>query len=513
MEKERLNMKSIYITTPIYYPNSDPHIGTAYTTIIADFLSRYYKMKNYKVFFLTGNDENSVKVEEAAQKLGLKPKEYVDKMAELFKQIWSKLDIQYDKFIRTTDEYHVKTASYVFNKLYKESYIYKGNYEGWYCKSCETFWPKSKVGQDKLCPNTECQKPLQWIKEDNYFFKLSYFQEKLIKFYEENPDNIFPKTRYNEILSFIKSGLQDISVSRKNLEWGIKVPFDINYTIYVWIDALTNYISALGYPENFMMDYWENIYHIMGKDIIRFHAVIWPSILMALNLPSPKKIIAHGWLTTPSNEKISKSKGGDMFNLKEFVFNNPPYLIMALRYYLLREGSFGDDIPVNLERFIQIYNSELANNLGNLVSRVVTLIQKNLDNKVIKKQEISEVFNLAQETENNFNKLIENFEFSKAIEVILNFSSYLNKMIEEKKPWELKNNKEKLNDILFELSYGILAISKLIYPVMPQISIKILKQMGISKINFELKDIDSLKIKYKEILFPTIKEYSIKLST
>lgn len=494
-------MRVIYITTPIYYPNSDPHIGTAYTTCIADFLSRYYKMKNYDVFFLTGNDENSVKVEEAARKANKETKEYVDQMAILFKDIWNKLYIEYDKFIRTTDEEHVRTATYVFQKLFEEGYIYKSFYEGWYCKNCETFWPKSKVGEDKKCPNVECQRELEWLKEDNYFFKLSAFQDRLIEFYENNPDVIFPKARYNEVLSFIKMGLQDISVSRKNVEWGIKVPFDKEYTIYVWIDALTNYITGIGYPDNFKAHYWENVHHIMGKDIIRFHAVIWPSILMALKLPLPKKIIAHGWLITASKEKISKSKGGDIFNLKDFVFSNPPHLIMALRYYLLREGSFGEDIPVSLERFTQIYNSELANNFGNLVSRVLAIIQKNLDGQVYKQTDISSLANIIDSFTSKYYNYVENYEFSKALEMVVEIANILNKKIEENKPWEI-NDREKLNNLMFELIFGIVNIAKLLYPALPYTSKKILEQIGLSSFD---TNIEKVEIKYREALFPTIK--------
>lgn len=494
-------MNAIYITTPIYYPNSDPHIGTAYTTCVADFLSRYYKMKNHDVFFLTGNDENSVKVEEAAKKVNKETKEYVDQMAILFKDIWNKLQIEYDKFIRTTDEEHVKAATYIFKKLFEEGYIYKSFYEGWYCKNCETFWPKSKVGEDKKCPNVECQRELEWLKEDNYFFKLSAFQDSLIEFYENNPDVIFPKARYNEVLSFIKMGLQDISVSRKNIEWGIKVPFDREYTIYVWIDALTNYITGIGYPDNFKAHYWENVHHIMGKDIIRFHAVIWPSILMALKLPLPKKIIAHGWLITAGKEKISKSKGGDIFNLKDFVFSNPPYLIMALRYYLLREGSFGEDIPVSLERFTQIYNSELANNFGNLVSRVLAIIQKNLDGQVYKHTDISSLANIIDSFTSKYYHHVENYEFSKALEMVVEIANILNKKIEENKPWEI-NDREKLNNLMFELIFGIVNIAKLLYPVIPYTSKKILEQIGLSSFD---TNIEKVEIKYREALFPTIK--------
>ncbi|MCX7758295.1 MAG: methionine--tRNA ligase [bacterium] len=499
-------MKHIYITTPIYYPNSDPHIGTAYTTCIADFIARYYKQRNYDVFLMTGNDENSIKVHETAQNLKIDTHTYINQMAELFKQIWQKLGIEYNKFIRTTDDYHIKTVELVFNILYERGYIYKSHYEGWYCKSCETFWTKTKVSENKTCPNIECQKPLEVVKEDNYFFRLSAFQEKLLKFYEQNPETIFPKSRYNEILSFIRMGLQDISVSRKNIEWGIKVPFDKEYIIYVWIDALTNYISGIGYPDNFFEHYWQNTYHIMGKDIIRFHAVIWPSILMALDLNLPKKIIAHGWLTTSENQKISKSKGGDMFNLKNFVFNKPDYLIMGLRYYLLREGSFGEDVPVSVERFQQIYNSELANNLGNLVSRVLALTQKNLDGIVYKKSEFSFIHNLSQKTRNDFENSVENFEFSKSMDSVIDLANFLNKKIEENRPWELTNDKESLNKLMFELIYGIIVIAKLIYPALPNISLKILDQLGIGDLNIDEKVLDKIEVKYREPLFPVLRD-------
>ncbi|MEN3014703.1 MAG: methionine--tRNA ligase [bacterium] len=507
-------MSKVYITTPIYYPNSDPHVGTAYTTIVADFLARYYRQRGKTVFYLTGTDENSVKVEEAAQKLNKPTKQYVDEMASIFREIWQKLNISYDKFIRTTDDYHIQTAQFVFQKLYEKGYIYKSYYEGWYCNSCETFWPSSKLGDEKVCPNIECRKPLTIVKEDNYFFKLSDFQEKLIKYYEQNPDSIFPKTRYNEVLSFIKMGLQDISVSRKNIEWGIKVPFDPNYTIYVWIDALTNYISGIGYPYNFEEEYWQNVYHIMGKDIIRFHAVIWPSILLALGLEPPKKLIVHGWLTTPENKKISKSTGGDIFKLREFISNNPEHMIMGLRYYLLKEGSFGEDIPISVERYVQIYNSDLANNVGNLLSRIVALIQKNLESKVYKKSSLEFIPTLYSQVLKEYNKYVENFEFSKAMDIIIDFSNHLNKKIEENRPWEMKNQKDKLNDLMFELCLGLVGIFTFLYPAIPYSSYQALNQLGLEKIldkaSFNVSDlyldgIESFEIRSRQVLFPAIK--------
>ncbi|MCS7164963.1 MAG: methionine--tRNA ligase [Candidatus Calescibacterium sp.] len=497
-------MSKIYITTPIYYPNADPHVGTAYTTCIADFLSRYYQQRNFDVFFMTGNDENSIKVHETAQKLKKDTQKYTDEMADIFKQIWQKLEIQYTKFIRTTDKEHINTVEYVFNKLYQEGHIYKSYYEGWYCRNCETFWTKSKIGDNKLCPNIECQRPLELIKEDNYFLRLSNFQEKLLKFYEENPEVIFPPTRYNEVISFIKMGLQDISVSRKSVEWGIKIPFDKDYVIYVWLDALLNYISGIGYPNKFMHDYWKNVHHIMGKDIIRFHAIIWPSILMALNLDLPRKLIVHGWLTTPDNQKISKSKGGDIFNLKDFVMNSPPHLIMALRYYLIREGSFGEDVPVSLERFRHIYTSELANNIGNLISRVLALVQKNLENTVQKKSDFKFIHNVIDKTTKDFDNHIQKFELSKGIESILELANFLNKSIEENRPWELAKNKEQLNNLMFEMVYGVLFLAKLLYPIIPYTSRKIIDQLGIESLDFNPIDLERVEVRYREPLFPAL---------
>lgn len=495
-----------YITTPIYYPNSEPHIGTAYTTIACDVISRFYKQKNYDVFFLTGTDENSNKIIESANKVNKKPIEYVNEMAELFKNIWKNLDIEYTKFIRTTEDYHIKTAQFVFQKLYEQGYIYKGLYEGWYCIHCETFWTTSKVDDSKLCPNIECRRPLNYIKEENYFFKLSAFEDKLLKYYEDNPDFVYPDYRFNEVVSFVKSGLQDLSVSRKYNNWGIKVPFDQDYSIYVWIDALTNYISALGYP--FELDlfdkYWEVAYHMVGKDIIRFHAVIWPAILMALNIKLPKKIIAHGWLMY-DNQKISKSKGGDIFNLKEIALSNDKIKISALRYYLLREGSFGQDIPVSLERFKYIYTSELSNNIGNLFSRVLAIIERKLNKYVFKESDFSYIQNsFINERLSNFDKELSNFNYSKAVLEILNLADYLNKIIENYKVWEIKD--KNLNQIMYELVYSLVVLNKMLYPFMPFIANNILEQLNLplESLKWDYTIPDSFNIKERKILFPKI---------
>jgi methionyl-tRNA synthetase len=500
-----------YITTPIYYPNSEPHIGTAYTTIACDVISRFYKQKNYDIFFLTGTDENSNKIIESATKLNKDPKEYVDEMAVLFKTIWKNLDIEYTKFIRTTEDYHIKTAQFVFKKLYDQGYIYKGLYEGWYCIHCETFWPSSKVDESKLCPNIECKRPLNYIKEENYFFKLSAFEDKLLKYYHENPDFVYPDYRFNEVISFVKSGLQDLSVSRKYNSWGIRVPFDESFSIYVWIDALTNYISVLGYP--FELDlfnkYWEVAHHMVGKDIIRFHAVIWPAILMALNLKLPQKIVVHGWLTY-DNQKISKSKGGDIFNLKNIALSNDKIKISAIRYYLLREGSFGQDIPVSLERFKYIYTSELSNNIGNLFSRVLAIIDKKLNKQVFKESDFKYIsISFINEVITNFDKGLSNFNYSKAILEILNLADYLNKVIEENKVWEIKDNK--LNQIMYELLYSLIVLNKMMYPFMPFISNSIIEQLNLDEesLKWDSKVSEIINVKERRILFPKIENVVI----
>jgi methionyl-tRNA synthetase len=500
-----------YITTPIYYPNSEPHIGTAYTTIACDVISRFYKQKNYDVFFLTGTDENSNKIIESATKLNKDPKEYVDEMAVLFKTIWKNLDIEYTKFIRTTEDYHIKTAQFVFKKLYDQGYIYKGLYEGWYCIHCETFWLASKVDESKLCPNIECRRPLNYIKEENYFFKLSAFEDKLLKYYQENPDFVYPDYRFNEVISFVKTGLQDLSVSRKYNNWGIRVPFDESFSIYVWIDALTNYISALGYPFELELfnKYWEVAYHMVGKDIIRFHAVIWPAILMALNLKLPQKIIVHGWLTY-DNQKISKSKGGDIFNLKNIALSNDKIKISAIRYYLLREGSFGQDIPVSLERFKYIYTSELSNNIGNLFSRVLAIIDKKLNKQVFKESDFKYIsISFINEVITNFDKGLSNLNYSKAILEILNLADYLNKVIEENKVWEIKDNK--LNQIMYELLYSLIVLNKMMYPLIPFISNSIVEQLNLDEesLKWDSKVSEIISVKERRILFPKIENVVI----
>ncbi len=478
----------IYITTPIYYPNAEPHIGTAYTTIVADTLTRYYRLRGEEVFFLTGTDENSLKVDKAAKREGISTKQYVDQIVERFKEYWEKLDIKYDDFIRTTEERHRRTVQYVFKYMMERGYIYRSHYEGWYCVHCETFWPKSKVGTEHRCPNPECGRELQWVGEENYFFKLSEFADKLLETYEANPDMIFPESRYNEVVSFIKHGLEDQCVSRSSVQWGIPIPDDPTHVVYVWFDALLNYISAIGYPYDMdrFRKYWPADLHLIGKDILRFHAVIWPAMLMALNLPLPRKIVAHGWLVS-GGQKISKSRGGFQLTLKDLLQRFPAD---AIRYYLLREGSFGQDLEVSPEGFIERYNRELANDWGNLVSRVISMGHKYFKGMISKSEDKIKADFVRVKA--RYDNAIQEYRFSVAVQEILDIVYQLNAMVERERPWELNRagKRSQLETLLWNLLEGIRLTAGLAYPIMPTSSKIILKQLGL---NFDEGDYRTLR--------------------
>ncbi len=510
-----------YITTPIYYVNDSPHIGHAYTTIAADVIARFKRLAGYEVLFSTGTDEHGQKIEKAAREKGMTPKELADSVVGRFKNLWKILDIEYDDFIRTTEERHEKTVTYFFEKLKEKGAIYKGTYEGWYCVSCETYWPESQLVDGK-CP--DCGRKVEKLKEDSYFFRMSSYQDALLKHIEENPEFIQPETRKNEIVSFVKQGLKDQSISRlrKNLSWGIPLPQDPEHVIYVWFDALINYLTILGYPEDEekVSKFWPEVTHLVGKDILRFHAVIWPTMLMAADLTPPKRVFAHGWWLS-EGEKMSKSKGNVIDPVKVVEkYGKDPF-----RYFLLREVPFGQDGNFAEALFIKRYNSDLANDLGNLLNRTLPLVHRYREGIVPEPGEYQDLENnliqLKEEVFSNVEKLFDALSFSQAFEEIWRFIRATNKYMDEAAPWRLaKEGKEKrLDTVLYTLLEAIRLISMLVYPVIPSSSQKMRYQLGL-KGRWENGDFvnkgnwgmlrPGTRVKEPEPIFPRIDVKNIK---
>jgi len=474
-------MKKFYVTTPIYYPSANAHLGHCYSTIAADTLARFKRMQGFDVIFSTGSDEHGQKIENCARKAGVTPKKFVDDIVSNFKKLWDILNISYDKFIRTTDDYHVKSVSRIFTKLYNEGKIYKGKYTGWYCVPCESFFTETQLIDGK-CP--DCGRDVVKQDEEAYFFKLSEYQDRILDILRNKKDFILPESRKNEMINFVEQGLQDLCVSRSSFNWGIPVEFDKSHVVYVWLDALTNYINLLRYPDgDDFKKFWPADVHIMGKEIVRFHSVIWPAILMALDLPLPKKIFGHGWILYGDGDKMSKSKG----NVVDPFILCDKYGADALRYFLLREIPFGSDGLFSVELFIKRINSDLANDLGNLLSRSTALVDKYFNSSLIYQKSYSseddKILEIASELALKCEKNLDDLKFSHYLTDIWALVSECNKYIDLCAPWNLAKDdskRDRLSTVLYNILESLRVVSILINPVMPDTSKKIQNQLGIS---------------------------------
>ena len=484
--------KNYYITTPIYYPSAKPHMGHAYSSIIADFFARFKRIDGFNVHFLTGTDEHGLKIQRAAEKKNINPLEFCDEISQTFRDLSKTLNLSNTDFIRTTEERHKKTVQYLWSELQKNDDIYLSKYSGWYSVSDEAYYSEDEIiDKDGIKSASASGSPVEWIEEESYFFKLSKWQDKLLDYYEKNSEFISPKSRRNEVISFVKSGLKDLSISRKAFSWGIKVPGNPEHVIYVWLDALTNYISALNYPDTndvLFKKFWPASVHLIGKDILRFHAVYWPAFLMAAKIPLPNKVYGHGWILS-GEEKMSKSKG----NILDPIDIISTYGLDPLRYYLIKEVSFGNDGNISQDRLEDCINSDLANNYGNLCQRVTAFAEKNCSFKVPVIKNFHEddliILNRFSENLSVIRKEIDKQNINFYINFIVSALFEANKYFNDQEPWKKKDNIDRLNTIVYTSLEVIRKISIMLYPIIPDSIEKVLKIFNLNSIDINLESI------------------------
>jgi len=497
--------KNFYITTPIYYPSAKPHMGHAYSSISADVIARFRRLQGYKVFFLTGTDEHGQKIQKASEKANKTPLEFCDEISKIFLDLCSTLNISNTDFIRTTEKRHYDTVQHLWRILKANDEIYLSKYSGWYSVSDEAFYTEDEIEEiDGIKRSIASGSVVEWVEEESYFFRLSKWTQPLLKFYKENTDFIQPEARRNEVIKFVESGLKDLSISRTSFNWGIPVPNDNKHIMYVWMDALTNYISATNYfSKETNNNFWPADIHIIGKDIIRFHAVYWPAFLMAAKIHLPKKVFGHGWILS-GEEKMSKSKG----NILDPIEIIKEYGLDELRYYLMKEVIYGQDGKINLENLKNCINSDLANNIGNLSQRVITILLKKFDGKLPAIQNLTKIDkNILDTNDSKFINSMNNLELHNYVRQIVNFASDVNKYVNDEEPWNIKkNSNERIANILYVVIESLKKIFILLHPIMPEKSENFLKCLSIKKdditlINFNKKLEIGLQISSPGILF------------
>ncbi len=508
--------KFFYISTPIYYPSARPHMGHAYSSIIADFFARFKKIDGYNVFFLTGTDEHGLKIQRAAEQKKIGTLEFCNQISETFKELSKTLNLSNTDFIRTTEERHKKSVQYLWNELKKNDEIYLSKYSGWYSVSDEAFYNDDEIENvDGKKVSISSKSPVEWVDEESYFFRLSKWQKPLLDFYKQNPNFILPQSRKNEVISFVESGLKDLSVSRKSFSWGIKVPNDEKHVIYVWLDALTNYLSALNFPDTndkLFNNFWPASIHLIGKDILRFHAVYWPAFLLAAKIKLPKKVYGHGWILS-GDEKMSKSKGNILDPIE--IINQ--YGLDPLRYYLIKEVSFGNDGNISRDRLEDCINSDLANNFGNLCQRTISFAAKNCNNCIPEEIKFEKTdLELLNRFSDNLDKIrakIDEQDINFYIEFIVSSLFQSNKYFNDQEPWKKKDNIVRLNTIVFTTLEVIRKISYLLYPIIPNSSLKALKIFDLKENDIDLSSISNneflnkgSKINNIDILFQKIEK-------